>query len=203
MLWQWCSQRLVHPWELLPRDKWQLQTNRQEWSLLPKQDILKCTDLCTTVLKMPQTQNVFSVTCYLVVGITKNKKILQSKQSVIYVRHCVAMVTSGTCRCRWELTRKTFSGSLFIRKALAKVEAIFALSFITSPSWPADEHERIQYAFCLGKISEQCVMNLWPKGWLSSRPFWLTCDLQWPFSFRVSSSRGTAQWRLDEQRRPT
>ena len=45
--------------------------------------------------------------------------------------------------CRWELNRKLFLGSLVMRKDLAKVDAILALSFITSPSCPAEVQEAV------------------------------------------------------------
>lgn len=63
--------------------------------------------------------------------------------------------TSGTCRCRWELTRKLFSGSLVMRKALANVEAIFALSFMTSPSWPAEKHTSSEWTF------QHMIQQMW------------------------------------------
>lgn len=82
------------------------------------------------------------------------------KQQEELVKYYMVAVTSGTCRCRWELTRKWFSGSWVIRKARAKVEAIFALSFITSPSWPTDIY--LYYAFCSAFNKDiRSIPNIW------------------------------------------
>ena len=43
---------------------------------------------------------------------------------------------SGTCKCNWWLLKNKFSGAIWFTKRLANVYAIFALSFITEPSWP-------------------------------------------------------------------